>query len=155
MSDFRHFVVFLLDGQRYALHLSAVERTVRMVEITPLPKAPQIVHGVINVKGQIVPVLNIRKRFNLADREMHLNDQLIIARTARRTVALVADGVSDVIERPAEDIIAPGMIVPGMEHVEGVVKLDDGMIFIHDLDSFLSLEEEHALEVAIEQEKHA
>lgn len=151
MNDLRQLVVFTLDDQRYALRLSAVERAVRMVGITPLPKAPGIVLGVINVNGRIVPVLNIRRRFRLAEREPGLSDQLIIARTARRIVALVADGVSDVIERQEREIVAPGAILPGMEHVEGVVKLDDGMIFIHDLDGFLSLGEEEALEAAIGQ----
>jgi purine-binding chemotaxis protein CheW len=151
VNDLRQLVVFTLDDQRYALGLSAVDRAVRMVEITPLPKAPGIVLGVINVSGRIVPVLNIRRRFRLDEREPGLGDQLIIARTARRTVALVADGVSDVVERPESEIVPPDAIVPGMEHVAGVVKLEDGMIFIHDLDGFLSLEEEEALQAAIGQ----
>jgi purine-binding chemotaxis protein CheW len=67
----------------------------------------------------------------------------------------VVDGVNEVIERPAGEIIPPHTIVPGMEHVEGVVKLEDGMVFIHDLDGFLSLDEEQALEAVIEQENHA
>jgi purine-binding chemotaxis protein CheW len=155
VNESYHLVVFTLDNQRYALHLSAVDRTVRMVEITPLPKAPDIVHGVITVNGRIVPVLDIRRRFGLAERRTGLSDHLIIARTAKRAVALVVDGVNDVIERPAGEIIPPAAIVPGMEHVEGVVKLEDGMVFIHDLDGFLSLDEEQALEAVIEQENHA
>lgn len=155
MSESCHLVIFTLDDQRYALHLAAVDRTVRMVEITPLPKAPEIVLGVITVNGKIVPVLDIRRRFGLVERRTDLSDHLIIARAAKRTVALVVDGVHDVIERPAREIIPPAAIVPGMEQVEGVVKLDDGMVFIHDLGGFLSLEEELALEAAIEQESHA
>lgn len=154
MSESCHLVVFTLDDQRYALHLSAVERTIRMVEITPLPKAPETVLGVINVKGRIVPALDIRRRFGLPERKMGLSDHLIIARTAKRTVALAVDGTDGVIERPARDIIPPGLIVPGLEHVEGVVKLEDGMVFIHDLDGFLSLEEEQALEAAIGKDCH-
>jgi len=155
VSESCHLVVFTLDNQRYALHLSAVDRTVRMVEITPLPKAPEIVLGVITVNGKIVPVLDIRRRFGLAERRTGLSDHLIIARTVKRTVALVVDGANDVIERQAEEIIPPDAILPGMEHVGGVVKLEDGMVFIHDLDGFLSLEEEQALDAAIEQEIHA
>lgn len=63
MDKLNQLVVFAFDEQRYALHLSAVERIVRMVEITPLPKAPEIVLGVVNVQGRIVPIVNIRKRF--------------------------------------------------------------------------------------------
>lgn len=155
MSESCHLLIFTLDDQRYALHLSAVDRTVRMVEITPVPKAPGIVLGVITVQGRIVPVLNIRRRFGLAERNPGLGDHLIIARTAKRTVALAVDGVHDVIERPAGEIIPPSAIVPGMEQVEGVVKLEDGLVFIHDLGGFLSLDEEQALEAAIEQDSHA
>ena len=63
-----HIVVFALDEQRYALHLLAVERVVRAVEVTALPEAPEIVLGVVNVKGRIVPVINVRRRFRLPER---------------------------------------------------------------------------------------
>ncbi len=78
MNDSNQLVVFTLEEQRYALYLSAVERIVRIVEITPLPKALEIVFGVINVQGQVVPVVDIRKRFRLPEREMSLSDQLIM-----------------------------------------------------------------------------
>jgi purine-binding chemotaxis protein CheW len=143
-------VIFTLDEQRYALHLSSVERAIRMIEITPLPTAPEIVIGVVNVHGAVIPVLNIRKRFRLPEREPDLGDQLIIAHTARRDVALVVDTVSDVVILPAVELVAPETILPQLELVEGVVKLEDGMVFIHDLTAFLSLEEDRALEAAIE-----
>jgi purine-binding chemotaxis protein CheW len=141
-------VVFTLDEHRYALSLSAVERAVRMVEITPLPKAPAIVLGAINLAGRIVPVLNIRKRFQLHERKPGLGDQLLIARTGR-TVALAVDAVDSVVERSPDEVVAPPTIVPGLEYLAGVVKLADGMLFIHDLDRFLSLDEEEALATAI------
>lgn len=124
-----------------------------MVEVTPLPKAPEIVLGVINLRGAIVPVLNIRRRFRLPEREAGLGDQLLVARTARRTVALVVDEMRGTIVHAAQQAIAPEEIVPGLEYVSGVVKLADGMLFIHDLDAFLSLEEEEALAAAITGEK--
>lgn len=142
-------VVLTLDDQRYALHLSAVERVVRMVEITPLPKAPDIVSGVVNVQGRVAPVFNIRKRFRLSERDLAVTDQLVIARTATRLVALISDAATGVVECAPEDIAAAESIVPGMEFVEGVLKLKDGMVLIHDLDTFLSLEEEQALDQAM------
>jgi len=141
-------VVFSLDELNYALDLSAVERTVHMVEVTPLPQAPEIVAGVINVQGRIIPVLNIRRRFRLPERSVSLSDQLLIARTQRRTVALAVDAVHSVMEHSPAEILEPLTVVPGMEYVKGLVKFVDGMIFIHDLDAFLSLEEERALEKA-------
>lgn len=145
----RPIIVFNLDEQRYALRLSAVERIVRIVEITPLPKAPEIVLGVVNVQGQVIPVVNIRKRFCLPDREISLSDHLIIARTTKRVVVLVADTVLGVVERWEEEVTAADKILPDLEYVESVVKLENGLIFIHNLDTFLSLEEEKILEQAI------
>lgn len=149
MSGPLQLVVFTLDEQRYALRLASVEKTVRMVEITPLPKAPEIVLGVIDCHGKVIPALNIRKRFQRPEREPGLGDQLIIARTTRRAVALVVDEVSDVIALAEGELVQPAAILPHLEYVEGVVKLDDGMVFIHDLDAFLSLEEEQLLETAL------
>lgn len=138
-----------LDGQRYALPLAQVERVIRAVEIIPLPKAPEIIAGVINVRGQVIPVVNIRKRFRLPDREIMLSDQFVIARTSRRPVALVADGTDGVIELPEHRVVRAEKILPDMDYVEGVAKLDDGMILIHDLDKFLSFQEEKTLEHAL------
>jgi purine-binding chemotaxis protein CheW len=152
VPDPLQLVVFTLDELRYALHLSKVERAINMIEITPLPSAPEIVIGVVNVHGSVIPVLNIRKRFRLPEKEPDLGDQLLIAHTARRDVALVVDTVIDVLALPSGEPVAPETILPRLEHVEGVVKLDDGMIFIQDLDAFLSLEEEQGLEAAIEAE---
>ncbi len=138
-----------LDGQRYALRLAQVDRVIRAVEITPLPQAPEIVAGVINVQGQVIPVVNIRKRFRLPEREIILSDQIVIAHTSRRPVALIVDGTDGVIEFPEHRVVHAGKILPDMEYVEGIAKLEDGMILIHDLDKFLSLEEEKTLDRAL------
>lgn len=142
-SDF--LIVFNLENQRYALPLSATERVVRMVAITPLPNAPDIILGVVNFQGKVIPVINMRRRFGLPERETSLFNQLVIAHTARRPVALVADAVLDVIVYDAESKIDAENILTGIKYVNGVVKLPDGLIFIHDLDYFLSLEEEDSL----------
>ena len=149
MEEAEQLLVFTLDEQRYALHLSAVERVVRVIEITPLPKAPEIVFGVINMHGRIIPVVDTRKRFRLRECEIGLSDQLIIANTDTRPVALIVDSVTGVTEQSKDTIVQAEKIVPGMEYVEGVLKLDDGMVLIHDLDGFLSLKEEKALERAM------
>lgn len=149
MNSGNHLVVFTLDDRRYGLHLPAVERIVRVVDITPLPKAADIVLGVVNVHGQIIPVLDIRKRFRLPERAVKTSDHLLIAQTPRRTVAFLVDMVSEVIELSEETIIAAAKIIPGMEYVDGVAKLEDGLILIHDIDKFLSLDEEKALSEAL------
>ncbi len=151
VSQTRQLVAFSLDDQRYALELSAVRRTERMADITPLPQAPQVVHGLLNLRGEIVPVLNVRSRFRLPAREPRVADQLLIARTARRTVALLVDEVLGPIDMPPQEVIEPEAIVPGLAYLVGVVRLADGMLFIHDLDRFLSLEEEEALDAALRE----
>jgi purine-binding chemotaxis protein CheW len=150
MKESDSLLVFMLGDQRYALPLPAVDRVVRMVAITPLPEAPEIVLGAVNIQGRVIPVINMRRRFHLPEREIALTDQLVVAHTARRPVALVADAVLDVIACPAQGLIAAENIVPGIEYLAGVIKLEDGLILIHDLDKFLSLEEENFLAHALE-----
>lgn len=121
----------------------------RIVETTPLPKAPEIVLGVVNFQGRIVPVVNLRTRFKLPQRAVSLSDQLIVARTPRRTVALVADSVDGVVECSERQVSEVEAVVPGTEYVAGVVKLSDGLVLIHDLALFLSLDEERRLDAAM------
>jgi len=142
-------VGLMLAGQRYALYLAQVERVIRAVEVVHLPAAPAIIAGVINVQGRVIPVINIRRRFRLPEREMALSDHMIVARTARRTIALLVDATMGVIELPQNQVVHSPFILPDMEYVEGVVKLEDGLILIHNLDTFLALEEEQALDHAL------
>ena len=150
MKRLRKLVTFSLDDRKFALYVSSVQRIVRVVEVTALPKAPEIVVGIINMQGQVIPVFDIRMRFHLPARKVQLNDQLIIASTTKRTVALLVDSVNDVIEIPEEKIIAAEQILPELEYVEGVVKTEGGMVLIHDLEKFLSLPEQKALDEAME-----
>lgn len=151
MSNIR-LVVFRLDAQRYALPLAAVERIVRAVEVTPLPNAPSIVLGVIDVEGHVLPVLNIRQRFLLPERNPGPDDQFLITQTGRRMVALVVDETEGVIERPESAVVDAAQIVPGLEQFQGVFRLDDGLVLIYDLEKFLSLDEARVLDQAMIQE---
>ncbi|MBA4142980.1 MAG: purine-binding chemotaxis protein CheW [Nitrosospira sp.] len=143
------YVVFDLNGQRYALRLSLVDRVVRMVHITPLSGAPDIVLGAVNIAGRVVPIINLRQRFGLPKREIRLTDWLIFAQTERRPVALVADAVLDVVECYEPNLISAENILPGLKYLEGVMKYEDGLVLIHNLDKFLSLEEENSLDLAL------
>ena len=149
MKESVQLAAFMLDEQRYGLRLSVVERVVRAVEVISLPSAPDIVMGVINLGGQVVPVVNIRRRFHLPEKELSLDDRIIIAKTARRTVALLVDSASSLVEVSASDVIHASSILPRIDYIDGVATLEDGMILIHDLDKFLSLEEERALDAAM------
>lgn len=140
------WVVFSLDAGRYALPLAAVERIVRAVEVTCLPSAPAIVLGAINVAGRVLPVFNTRRRFGLPERDVGPEDQFLIARSAHRTVVLAIDATQGVLERATSDTVDAQSIVMGLRHIQGVIRLPDGLALIHDLDRFLSAEESVALD---------
>jgi purine-binding chemotaxis protein CheW len=142
-------LAFTLDDWRYALELSTVERVYRAVAVTPLPGAPDIVQGIVNVRGVVLPVVDTRRRFRLPEKNLTPDDLLIITHSTGRLVALVVDDVTGVIECAEKDITSASAIVPGMEYVEGVARLKDGMILIHDLARFLSLEEKAVLQQAL------
>lgn len=151
MIESTQLVVYRLDERQYALPLTVVQRVVRAVDVTPLPRAPGIVIGAIDVAGSVLPVLNIRRRFGLAEREITPMDQYVIAHAGGRAVVLVVDEVQGVIQRPAAEIVGPAQIVPGIERVQGVIQLDDGLVLIYDLEKFLSLDEARALDEAMKQ----
>lgn len=142
-------VVFVLDEPRYALPLSAVERVIRAVEITPLPKAPQIVLGAINAQGRVIPVVDVRKRFCLPPHKTDLDDRFIIARTPKRFVALVVDAVTGIRTLADGEAVSAEEALPFTEYIQGVAKTPDGLVLIYDIDQFLSLDEEQALDAAL------
>ena len=146
----RSLVVFAIEGQRYALNLPVVERVLPIAEVSPLPEAPPIALGVINIHGQVIPVLDIRQRFGLPPCEYGLTARLLVARTRRRMLAVPVDEVFGVSEITAEAVASPDDVLPGIGHVAGIVALADGLMFIHDLDTFLSLDEEQRLTDALE-----
>ncbi len=152
MPNCNQLVVFRLDDQRFALNLAAVERIVRAAEVTALPKAPEIVLGVINVEGRILPVLNIRRRAGLPDRKPSPTDQFLLARTTERIVVLAIDEAQGVMECPTAAITVPRTIVPGLEQIHGVIKIEGGLALIYDLEQFLRVDEARALDDAMNEE---
>ena len=154
MVSSSELLIFTLDAQRYALPLETVVRIVRAAEITPLPNAPAVVLGALDIEGTILPVLSLRRRLGLPDREVNITDHFLIADTARRTVILVIDAPQGVQEVFDDRITRATGVVPGLgAHLHGVVALEDGLVLIHDLEAFLSLEEEAALDTALAAEE--
>lgn len=142
-------VVFLLEGQRYGLNLDVVERVLPALELTALPAAPQIVLGVFDLHGQLVPVADIRQRFQLPARELSPDQQLIVARTAVRRIAFMVDASTGVIDVPDTSVVGAGDILEGLPYVQGVARTADGLVLIHDLDTLLALDEVAALDAAL------
>ena len=107
--------------------------------------------GVINVRGRIIPVINIRKRFHLPEREIQLTDRIIIARTSKYQIAFTADEVTGLIENIEDKSISLGDILPGLDnYFEGVAKFGDDIILIYNPESLVSLEEEKKLKSLME-----
>lgn len=142
-------LIFELGGQRYGIPLVNVREVVRAVEITTLPNAPSVVAGIVNVRGTVVPVYNLRARFALAPKQLHPDDAFIIATTGGRVAALHVDRADWLAELPADGISAPGTTA-APEHIAGVASLPDGMTLIADLNAFLSRAEAESLEQALE-----
>lgn len=145
------YAVLGLDEQRIALPLASVERVVRAAYLTPLPQAPDIVLGVTNVQGRVIPAINLRRRFGLPERGITLGDRMVIAHTGKRPVALLADAVLGIFAYPPPAIAEAESILPGLEYIDGVVKREDGLILVHNLGRLLSLEESTSLDRALVQ----
>ena len=121
----------------------------RTVAVAPLPRAPPIVEGVINVRGTLVPVLDIRLRFGMSPHPPTLDQHLIIANSGARLVALRVDRALELVEVEESAIESAASLTPGAEYVTGIVRLSDGVLVIHDLERFLSLDEAREVDGAV------
>ena len=140
MNSFRKLFVFTLMNQKYGIDLLCVEKGVHAVEITEVPENISTLLGVINVHGKIVPVLNIREKFNLPPKEIDIDDSIVIVKVSDKTVAFIADSLNGVMELSDDEMITSDEILPHLQNMEGVVKLAGDMILIHDLGKTLSIE---------------
>ena len=149
MEKSKHFIVFKLNEQPFAIRLSSVQRIARVVGITPLPNAPENIMGIINAQGKIIPVINLRKRFRLPKTDLNPDQHLIFCQTSKRSVALLVDTVCDILESEDDKIVTQSDILPEMDALDGVAKIDDDIVLIHDLEKCLSLNEEKVLNKAL------
>ena len=142
-------LVFQLGEQQFAVAVASVERVVRAVEIAPLPEAPRGVRGVINLHGRIVPVFDLWSRLGQPSRAVRASDHFIIAQTHWRTLALLVDSVAGVVRRSDAGVTPTAEILRDTESISGVMKLEDVLVLVHDIERFLSIEDEAALELAL------
>lgn len=143
------WVVFGLDTIRIAVPLAVVERIVRAAAVTTLPRAPGMVMGVINVAGCVLPVLNVRRKFRLPEREVHPGDHFLIARTERGSMILVIDVAYGVVEQSATVIDTALAPDKDSEHIGGALVAPDGLVLVHDLNRFLSADDAQQLDEAM------
>ena len=146
------YLVFTLDKQRYAMGLSGVEKVIRAVEMNALPEAQDLLLGLINMQGKIIPVVNIRKHFYLPIREMELNDRIIISHAFELTVAFIVDTVEGVVEIPQKQVDRSKKIFPKLDqYIEGVGKLKDSNVLIYNLNNMLLAHNINQLKDVVEE----
>jgi len=131
-------VIFQLDGRRCAIAASAVVEILAAVATSPFPRQPDYIAGVIDVRGTIVPVLDLRVRFGLPSRLMELADKLIVARGGDRLLALWVDEVEAFAPSEAVAWSSAGGLIVGDRSLAGVVSTADGVAMIHDVDVFVA-----------------
>lgn len=146
-SEILQLVTFTLGNEEYAVDILKVQEINRMKEITRVPNSPPYVEGVINLRGKVIPVVNLRKKFGLSDRENDEQSRIMIMDIQGITMGLVVDSVSEVLRVPS-GIVEP---TPPMasnistEFIKGIAKLEDRLIILLDMDRLLGKTEETAL----------
>ncbi|HSJ06471.1 MAG TPA: chemotaxis protein CheW [Longimicrobiales bacterium] len=142
-------LAFEVGGARFGIELTAVREVVRAVFITPLPGAPPTVEGIIDVRGTVVPVYDLRTRFGLPIQPLHPDHRLVTAWTGDRLVALHCERTEWLVSVPASAMERTGAVSLGDRRLAGVAKLPDGIILITDLPAFLDDAERTALDAAL------
>ena len=142
-------LAFELRGRRFALPAALVSEVLRAVAVSALPPAPEIIEGVVNVRGTLVPVVDVARRFGLERKPLDPHQHLIIAQAGPRLVAVRVDRALDLMRVDSDDIVPVAAVAPGAEHVAGLARLSDGVLVIQDLERFLSLDEGARLDAAV------
>lgn len=142
-------LLFTIDDRRFGIGAANVSEIVRAVAITPLPGAPTVIEGVIDVRGEIVPVFDLRRRFGLPARDIATTDQFVLTRSGRRTAALHVDRASDLVDVDAGRITPTAVATTAHPAIAGVATLPDGLALISDVDAFLSQAEAETLDAAL------
>lgn len=137
---------------RYALPLDAVLEVVPAVALSPLPGAPPLVDGVINVRGTLVPVLDLRARLGLRREPLKASEHFVLAKAGEQTVALRVDRASDLLEIPAESFRSAEALRGETGLVTGAACLSDGLVVVCDLVAFLDDAERRSLKAALDRE---
>jgi purine-binding chemotaxis protein CheW len=148
-SDVREIQVacFCLKDDLYAVDIMRIKEIIRPQKLTPLPQAPSFIDGIINLRGAVIPVVDLRKRFDMPPRDLTISTRLLIVRLSGQTLGLVVDDVTEVITVPVNDIKPPPAISDGaiVNHLLGVCLSGDNLVMLLDIDRLLTTNEVSAL----------
>ena len=132
-------VVFDLAGERFGTEIERVHEIIRLQEVTQVPRAPEYVEGIINLRGRIVPVVSLRSRFGFESGQATRATRVVVVEVGGATVGMVVDAVAEVARVSRASIEPPAPIVSTMnnEFVRGVCKRPDDLIVVLDLERVL------------------
>ena len=135
-------VIFRLAQEEYGLPITKVQEINRLVPITKLPQTPLFMEGIINLRGRIIPVIDLRKRFGLALSEHNEDSRIIIVEVSGQTVGVIVDAVAEVVRIAAASIEPPPpAFILDAKYIQGVGKLGDRLLILLEIDQILTSQE--------------
>jgi len=142
-------VVFMLAKEHYGVRIAVVESIIKLQPITAVPCSPAFVEGVTNLRGRVLPVIDLRKRFNLPAEESTRDTRIVVVEMSGTLVGMIVDAVSEVLRVPAESIELPSPIMTTVDSafITGIAKVGERLIILLDLEKVLSPEEKADLQV--------
>jgi len=137
-------VTFTISNEEFGLDILRVQEIIRTMEITRVPRAPEFVEGVINLRGKVIPIIDLRRRFGMESKKHDSQTRIIVVEIHSMIVGFVVDSVSEVLRIQSSTVEPPPAVVSGIEseYISGVGKLEDRLLILIDLDKLLS-EDEH------------
>src|SRR6202011_505655 len=150
MSETIQVVSFKLGAEEYGVDIAQVQEINRMVAVTHVPRAPEFMEGVINLRGQLIPIIDLRTRFGMPRTEHTKNTRIVVTEIGTKRVGMVVDSVSEVLRLPVDQIEPAPEMITGIdtEYIRGVGKIEDRLIILLDLARIISSAEKRELESA-------
>jgi purine-binding chemotaxis protein CheW len=141
------YILFFVGSSSYAINTTWVQQVEMVQNITRVPNAALFVEGITYLRGQMVPVVNLRTLFGLDKIDTSIRSRLIVVRLHGRVVGLQVDSAREFIRIQEEQILPPpeDLHGPGVEYLKGIVSLEDRLILVIELDNLLNREEKKAL----------
>jgi purine-binding chemotaxis protein CheW len=140
-------VSFKIGNEEFGVDILQVQEINRLVEVTHVPNAPDFVEGVMNLRGRIVPVVNLRKRLGLEKRENDKDTRIVVVEIEGKTIGFIVDSVSEVLRVPKSVVEPPPELISGVdsEYIIGIAKLENRLLILLDLKKVLNVEERETL----------
>jgi purine-binding chemotaxis protein CheW len=137
-----HLATFFLGREEYGVDVRLVQEIIRVSEITQVPRAPEFIKGVINLRGRIIPVVDLKRKLRLGDVEVLRQSRIVVVKIKERLIGLLVDGASQVLKVPVSTIEAAPDEVTEIDAtaIRGVAKLTGRLIILMDLNKTLALE---------------